>query len=96
VANVVEANLLACEAEGVAGEQFNVGCGEHITLNQLIQELKVTFTDDLQVEYTASQPGDVKHSQASIEKAHNLMGYEANIPFGEGLRRTVEWFKATA
>lgn len=96
VANVVEANLLACEAEGAAGEQFNVGCGEHITLNQLIQELKAIFTDDLQVEYTASKPGDVRHSQASIEKAQSLMGYEANIPFGEGLRRTVEWFKATA
>jgi len=95
VANIVQANLLACEAEGVAGEQFNVGCGEHISLNQLIEELQVIFTDDLKVEYTAPRPGDVKHSLAGIEKAHNLMGYEATVPFDEGLCRTVEWFKAT-
>ena len=95
VADVVEANLLACESERAAGETFNVGYGRHITLNQLIQELKVIFPDDLQVEYTAPQPGDVKHSLASIEKAHDLMGYGANVPFGEGLRRTVEWFTAT-
>ncbi len=96
VANVAEANLQACEAEGVAGEQFNVGCGERISLNDLIQELQGIVPDDLKVEYAAPRPGDIKHSQASIKKASTLMGYEAKVSFGEGLRRTVEWFKATA
>ena len=95
VANVVEANLLACETEGAAGEQFNVGCGARISLNRLIKELKTIVDDDLEVEYTVPRPGDIKHSQASIEKVSIRMGYEANVSFEEGLRRTVEWFTAT-
>jgi UDP-glucose 4-epimerase len=95
VANVVEANLLACEAQGVAGEQINVGGGEQISLNQLIAALKEIFDWDLDVTYAAPRPGDVKHSLASIEKAQKFMGFQPLIPFGQGLHRTVEWFKAT-
>lgn len=95
VANVVQANLRACSSMGVAGEQFNVGCGEQISLNQLVQALKEIIDPDLKVEYTEPQPGDVRHSLASIEKAQRHMGFEPTIPFVEGLHRTVEWFKAT-
>ena len=96
VVNVVQANLLACRSTGVAGETFNVGGGEHITLNQLVQMLKGIIDADLKIEYTEPLPGDVKHSLAGIEKAKKRMGFEPTIPFGEGLRRTVEWFKSTA
>jgi nucleoside-diphosphate-sugar epimerase len=96
VANVVQANILACSSTGAAGETFNVGGGEHISLNQLVQMLKEIVDPDLKVEYAEPRPGDVKHSLAGIEKAQKLMGFESAIPFGEGLRRTVEWFKATA
>jgi nucleoside-diphosphate-sugar epimerase len=96
VANVVRANLLACEAEGVAGETFNVGCGVQISLNHLVKELQTIFDADLHVEYTEPRPGDVKYSLASIKKAQKLMGYDSIVPFGEGLHRTVEWFTSTA
>jgi nucleoside-diphosphate-sugar epimerase len=96
VADVVEANLLACGATGIAGEQFNVGSGEQTSLNQLVQMLKEIISVDLQVEYTEPQTGDIKHSLAGIEKAQRLMGFAPKIPFGEGLLRTVAWFKATA
>lgn len=92
VANVVQANLLACEAMGAAGETINVGCGGQISLNQLVEELKGILGADLKVEYTATRPGDVKHSLASIEKAKRLLRYEPPVSFGEGLRRTVVWF----
>ncbi|MBN1255109.1 MAG: SDR family oxidoreductase [Deltaproteobacteria bacterium] len=96
VANVVQANLLACEAEGVAGETFNVGCGDRISLNQLVKELQTIVDADLKVEYTEPRPGDVKHSLASIKKAQKLMGYDPTVPLGEGLHRTAEWFTSTA
>jgi UDP-glucose 4-epimerase len=57
--------------------------------------LKEIIDADLKVEYTEPLPGDVKHSLADIEKAKKLMGFEPTILFGEGLRRTVEWFKST-
>ena len=95
VANVVQANLLACEADGIAGETFNVGGGGQISLNQLIKVLQTIFDTDLKVEYSEPRPGDVKHSLASMEKAQKLMGYESTIHFNEGLRRTVAWFEST-
>jgi nucleoside-diphosphate-sugar epimerase len=95
VANVVQANLLACEAEGIAGETLNVAGGRQTSLNQLIRELQTIVTADLHVEYDDPRPGDVKHSVASVEKAARLMGYESVVPFEEGLRRTVEWFTTT-
>jgi UDP-N-acetylglucosamine/UDP-N-acetyl-alpha-D-glucosaminouronate 4-epimerase len=94
--NVVQANLLACSAAGVAGEQINVGCGEQISLNQLVQALREIINGDQQVEYAEPKPGDVKHSLASIEKAQRLLGFVPTVLFTEGLYRTVAWFKATA
>ena len=91
----VQANLLACKAEDVGGETVNVGGGTQISLNQLVKELQAIVNTDLKVEYTDPRPGDVKHSLASVEKARKLMGYESAIHFGEGLRRTVEWFAST-
>jgi nucleoside-diphosphate-sugar epimerase len=96
VADVVQANLLACGARGIAGEQFNVGSGEQTSLNQLVQTLKKTIGADLTVEYTKPLTGDIKHSVASIEKAQRLMKFEPLVPFSEGLLRTVAWFKTTA
>ena len=95
VDNVVQANLLACEAEDVAGETLNIGGGLQISLNHLVKELQAIVKTDLEVEFTDPRPGDVKHSLASVDKAQKLIGYEPAIPFGEGLRRTVEWFTAT-
>ncbi|MCJ7546239.1 MAG: SDR family oxidoreductase [Deltaproteobacteria bacterium] len=96
VADVVEANLLACRGRDIAGEQFNVGSGEQTSLNQLVQALQEIIDPDLKVEYTEPQPGDVRHSLAGIEKAQRLMGFAPMIPLSEGLLRTVAWFKATA
>lgn len=93
VANIVQANLLACEAKGVAGETMNVGCGDRISINQLAEELKKIIDPNLIVECTSPRPGDVEHSQASIEKARKFLGYEPAISFAEGLRQTVEWFE---
>ena len=96
VADVVHANLLACGARGIVGEQFNVGSGEQTSLNQLVQVLREILDLDLKVEYTKPQPGDIKHSLAGIEKAQRLMKFEPLVTFNEGLLRTVAWFKATA
>jgi nucleoside-diphosphate-sugar epimerase len=96
VDDVVEANLLACIAKGIAGEQLNVGSGKQTSLNQLVQTLKEIIAPDIEVEYADPQPGDVRHSLASIEKAQGLMGFAPKISFGDGLRRTAAWFKTTA
>jgi UDP-glucose 4-epimerase len=46
------------------------------------------------VHHSEARTGDVKHSLADITLARKALGYEPSVPFEEGLRRTVQWYKA--
>lgn len=94
VADCVAANLLACTAPDAAGGTFNVACGGRYTLNELVGLLNQILGTDLRPVYEAERPGDVKHSQADISAARAALGYQPRVSFEEGLRRTVEWFRA--
>jgi nucleoside-diphosphate-sugar epimerase len=96
VENAVEANLLAAEARGVAGRAFNVACGNRYTLLELLDRLKRIIGCRVEPLHEAPRPGDIRHSQASIEAAKAALGYRVAVDFDEGLRRTVEWYKAAA
>ena len=91
--NVVEANLLAANAPGVAGEVFNVGCGSRVTLLEIVRLLEGIVERPLERRHTARRAGDVPHTQADISKAKRLLGYVPLVEFDEGLRRTVEFFQ---
>lgn len=93
--NVVEANFRACLAssDDVAGEVFNVGCGERISVRRLWDEIAEAVGVDLAPVEGPPRPGDVRDSLASLEKARERLGYDVAVPLDEGLRRTVEWFK---
>jgi UDP-glucose 4-epimerase len=94
VDNVVEANLLAAEAARVSGGVFNVACGERITVNALIEELKQITGRDVPVEYAPPRPGEVRHSEADITLAKEALGYAPTVSFAEGLRRTVAFYES--
>ena len=87
VANVVNANLLACTAKDAVGEVFNVACGVSVTINQLVKKITDLCGNNIKPIYKDPRPGDVKNSYASIEKAKTLLGYNATISFDEGLIR---------
>lgn len=92
VANVIEANICAAEADGGAGQVFNIACGENATLNELISHLNDILGTDLTPEYTDERPGDVKHSLADISAAREVLGYEPQVHFRDGLALAVEWY----
>jgi nucleoside-diphosphate-sugar epimerase len=94
VDNVVEANLLAAEAPGAAGEVINVACGERVTLVELCRQLQQLTACHVAPRFDSERRGDVKHSLASIEKARVLLGYAPGVGLAEGLRRLVEWTRA--
>ena len=94
VENVVEANLLAAEAEGAAGRAFNVGCGGRYTLLDLLAKLKAIIKCDVEPLHEPARAGDVRDSQASIESAQQTLGYDVTVGFEEGLTRTVDWYRA--
>jgi len=92
VANVVDANLLAAEADGVAGEVMNVACGDTVTVSTLHDRLRGLTGSDLEPEHGPERAGDVKHSYADISRARELLAFEPGVCFDEGLERTVKWF----
>ena len=94
VSNVVEANLSACEAEGAAGLAFNVGTSNRYTLNRTLQLLEEISDRSIERNHQPPRAGDIRHSQADITRAQQILGYSPRVDFQEGLRRTWEWHRA--
>lgn len=94
VKNVVEANILATQADFPGGMVFNCACHERIDLNQLVQHINEITGESIQPLYSEARPGDVKHSFADIERIQKYLGYEPQVLFREGLKRTVEWYRS--
>jgi len=94
IADCVAANLLAATAPEAVGHSINVACGERYTLNELVALLNAILGTAIEPVYEPPRRGDVKHSQASIALARELLGYQPRYSFEQGLRETVEWFKA--
>jgi len=95
VENVVEANLLACEAPKASGMVFNIGVGGRFTLNRTLQLLEKFAGKPAQPRYDPPRDGDILHSQADISLARKLLDYNPRVGFEEGLRRTWEWYRAS-
>ena len=94
--NAVSANLLAttAPAAAVCGKVFNVATGERTTLNQAFASLKKLTGFTGSPVYQPARSGDIKHSLADISLAKKRVGYAVLVPFEEGLRRTVDWYRA--
>jgi len=95
VDNAVYANLLACEApaERVAGKVFNVATGVRFNLNETFEILKKLTGYKGDLKYGPERPGDVKHSLADLSWARKYLGYEPQVTFEEGLKRTIQWYR---
>ena len=96
VSNVVGANLQACEAPGVSGMVFNIGTGARCTLNQTLQLLEKFAGRPANAKYAAPRAGDIRDSQADISLARQKLGYDPQVGFEEGLRRTWDWYCAAS
>jgi len=92
IENVIQANLLACEAPDAAGRAFNVGCGSRITLLDLVEAINEELGTKVAPEFGPTRAGDVQHSLASIEDAESILGYKPAVQFREGLRKTIAWY----
>jgi UDP-glucose 4-epimerase len=93
---VVEANIRAMDAKEPAyGHAFNVGGGATPTsiadLLALVGDLCGVTPDP---EHTPPREGDILRSEADVTLARDLLGFRPQVPIREGLRRTVEWFRA--
>ena len=94
--NVVHANLLAAAAPAakVSGQMTNAATGTRITLNETFGILRELTGYDGKPAYAQARAGDIRDSLADIGLAEELLGYQPIVDFREGLRRTVEWYRA--
>ena len=95
VANVVDGVLRACEAPKASGEVINVATGGRISLNDLYAEMKKIVGATVDPDYQDPRQGDVRDSQAAIEKAKTLLGYQPIVSFEDGLKKTIEWYRTS-
>jgi UDP-glucose 4-epimerase len=93
ISNVVNANLLACEANVTGARVYNIACGGRYTLNQLFAALRDRIGGSIEPVYGPTRPGDVKHSMAGIERIQKELGYHVGVSFEEGIDRTVQWYQ---
>lgn len=94
IENVIEANLKACMADSsVAGQAFNIAYGGREYLNDIYYGLTKALGVDIKANYGPERAGDIKHSNADIAKAKELLGYSPDWSFEQGIAAAIEWYK---
>lgn len=96
ISNVLEMNSLSLfdSSEQAINKVYNVACGERISLNDVIKLLFELTQTKVKVIYGEERSGDVRHSEASIEKSSQFLGYKPNVNFALGIKQTLDWLKA--
>jgi UDP-glucose 4-epimerase len=90
VADVVQANLRAADSRGVSGA-FNIGSGERITINRLVELLAAAGGVQPDVSHGAPRAGDVRDSLADISAARAAFGFDPRVGIDAGLQEYVAW-----
>ena len=92
VENVVEANVLAAETDGVTGTVLNVATGRPTTVNELADTIGSLLGRSVERDDQPERTGDVRDSWADVTRARELLGWEPRIGLEEGLRLAAEFF----
>jgi UDP-glucose 4-epimerase len=95
VEDVAELNLKAARAKNVAGKVYNAGNGGRITLNQAWALAQKLAGVEIPAIYGPNRAGDVRHSQADTTLAVRDLGHAPRFTFEEGLRRALDWYRAS-
>lgn len=74
-------------------EVFNLGCGNPVTLLDMVKAVEQALGKPLEINFLEKQPGDVEQTHADIRKAQAFFGYQPTVSLQEGVRQFVEWFR---
>lgn len=98
IENTVQANILAATAADEAKNQvYNVAVGDRTTLNDLYAAIQVALLEnsinyEKSAVYREFRAGDIRHSQASIAKIQQALGYVPEYPIAEGIQLAMRWY----
>lgn len=93
IENVIEANLKACLASSkYAGEAFNVAFGGREYLIDIYHHLAKSLGKNVEPKFGPDRAGDIKHSNADVSKAKEMLDYDAEWSFARGIEEAIEWY----
>lgn len=93
IENVIEANLKACLApHEAAGNAFNIAYGGREYLIDIYHSLTKALGKDIEPNFGPDRAGDIKHSNADISRAREMLGYEPDYDFESGLKEAIDWY----
>lgn len=94
IENVVQANLKAClSGEKASGEVYNIAFGGRTTLNGLYNKISKLLNKQITPIHGLEREGDIRHSNADISKARELLNYNPKYSLEKGLELSAEWYK---
>jgi UDP-glucose 4-epimerase len=93
VKDIVHGNLLAAEAEGVAGRVINLATSKQVSLLELIAHLNEMLGLEVEPIHQPAREGDVRHSLADISLAKDVLGYEPTFSLAEGLQQSIDYYR---
>jgi GDP-L-fucose synthase len=93
VEDAAEAIVLASERYDGA-EPVNLGTDEEMPIRDLVEIIKTEVGYDGEIRWDTSKPDGQPRRRVDPSRAKEMFGFQASVPFGEGLRRTVEWYRA--
>lgn len=93
IENVIEANLKACLApHEAAGNAFNIAYGGREYLIDIYHSLTRALGKNIEPNFGPDRAGDIKHSNADISKAREMLGYDPDYDFDSGLKLAIDWY----
>ena len=96
VKDVARANRMALECEhDLRGHALNVGSGNSLSNNEILDLLRLRFPN-LEVNEAPARPGDVRDTLADVSIAKQVIGWEPQVQFQEGLNITLDWWGMNA
>ncbi|MGM9523055.1 MAG: SDR family oxidoreductase [Faecousia sp.] len=94
IENVIEANLKACAApREAAGQAYNIAYGGREYLIDIYYGLTKALGVQVEPNFGPDRKGDIKHSNADISKARDLLSYDPDWSFERGIQAAIEWYK---
>ena len=95
VSNLIDGFLLASVSETAIGEVINLGCGEEISIRDLVIKIHnlTKSTSKLRIGELPTRPGEIYRMFASNKKALDILKWQPNISHEEGLKNTIAWFR---
>lgn len=93
ISDIVDGLILAAENEDADGEAFNLGCGNPISVNELVNKIYSIADRPKNVKYIDAKKGDVRVTHSDITKAQKKLGFSPKVNIYQGIKNTFEWEK---